>query len=184
MRASKAGASRRRSSTVAARWAPAAGQQPARRGQAIVHRILQRRARHQPVVDRDHRDAAGFDQRGVLGVVEARVADHPAAAVDIEHDAAHRAGRAQHPHRHPQAVRLGHLLRQADAAPPHPAVGAHLRRAQQGLQQHRREAVADPEARQPGEDAVEAAHLVQGPVVERYCRHAQRPAVLRSRVLI
>jgi hypothetical protein len=149
----------------------AAVQQPAGRREAVVHRALQGHARHEPVVDRDHGGLAGMEQCRVVDVVHAGIAGDPAAAVDVEHDRAHRTGRAQHPERHARSAGRRETPLDPDAAPCEPAVGAQLRHAHGGLGKQGREAVADPEARQARQQAVEAAHRLQLAVVQRDVCH-------------
>nr|GEU28584.1 hypothetical protein [Tanacetum cinerariifolium] len=147
-----------------------AAEQPARRGQAVVHDGVQRRVGGQPVVDRHHGHVAGRDQFGIELVVHGGIADGPAAAVKIEHHRARRPCAAQDAHGHLHTVGLRQAPIRADARPGQLAVGAPLRQPQQRLHQEWGDAVADPEARRPGQLAVEGARLVQRGSVEQQVR--------------
>jgi hypothetical protein len=146
-------------------------QQPARGKQAVIHDALERCIQGEPVVDRHDHDAARGRYCRIQSVIHAGIADHPAAPMHIQHDAAYRSCRPEYPQRDPKAIHRGGRAFHANTRALQVALGHQLCKPKQGLAQTGRPRVADPEAGRPRQLAIEAAGFLDRFVVEQG-RHA------------
>ena len=141
-------------------------QEPARGGQTIVQHTAQRRPAKEPIVYGDDGHLAGGDHGRVQPIVHRGVSDRPATSVDVEHQAVDRSDRAQDAHRNCQTIRGGGPFFHPAPTPGDPVSTADLRNPHQGLNQPRREPVAETKTGCPGKGSVEPSGLRQIVFVE------------------
>ncbi len=143
--------------------------------QTVFQQALDRRRHGQPIINRHHRHVAGVDDGDVEVVVHLRIADHPAATMEIQHHASGFALGADDAHGH----RVDDLAFGAQPMLAQLASAAELTRPQQRLNQPWGEAIANLETRQPGELFVERANLRQFALALRPWKVAHRRFFIR-----
>ncbi len=125
----------------------AIAQDAASGAQTVFQQALDWRRHRQPIIHRQHRHVASVDDGDVEVVVHLRIADHPAATMEIQHYASGFALGTDDAYRH----RVDDLAFGAQPMLAQLASAAELTRPQQRLNQPWGEAIADLETRQPGE---------------------------------
>jgi hypothetical protein len=129
---------------------------------------MDRCARRQPIIDRHHGQATAAGEGRIERIVHGRIANHPAAAMDIEHDAGHRPTRADDTNLHLHSLQPHHARLDLQAGAAQLAVGAELRQAQQTLNKRRHQAIARTKTWRARELSIEAFRFVQCLVVQHH----------------